>query len=753
MNSTNTVSNAPKGAGTGLTNIDKAVVTLLCLALLVAPVAGGSFATPIEGVISLPTNILGWIAAFGVDLIGVLVSVALVLCVWKEFKSPQEIGAIPNLVTCTCLLAALATLSCIPSPVLADSFNELVLLYSGLSVTWLSARYCWNRDAMTALLCSIVGGAGIEGALGLREYLLAYKQHEPDYRIFGTFVNPDFLAGYLLLTLPLTLVLFAGCKERLGKLCFGIALMLQTSALMFTGSRAGIGAGFIELPFLVLILWSSGILKHSAKKLAIGLALVCAAGIPSALPLIGRQISLGAVRAAHAPKLKAAPVMQTHSLLYRIYTWRGTVRMAEHHPFLGAGIGTFPDTYPRYAITAFTAHAHNSLLQWTSETGFPSLIVLLLLLASIAAFTSNALRIRKIALSAGDTSDSLAPYHQLISEPSLIVCGLLAALIGSVVKTLIDSDWYIVSTLITLAAVLGVMLGLARQIAPLTTKHPARLKPAAQYGLLAAALITLIRSGEVAVATYYRTQASALVESGNFSAIDQLKSAAQTDPLNPDNWLTLSSLQLSVGDAAGAKESLLQAVHVANTGKTWYRLGQYYEARNHLKRALNAFQNALQCDPHNLQTLHQLATTCLKAGNTNGADGYYTRMAKLEKQPYGTVRAIADQIVEVEYAYAHAGLADIALQQGNYAKANSEYQQAAGTLRLYWQWRNNPEELASLPAERRTSLYHLYLHVLASWATTLQNLHAPPSQITALSQEANTVTADRIADQSKNTKQ
>ena len=65
--------------------------------------------------------------------------------------------------------------------------------------------------------------------------------------------------------------------------------------------------------------------------------------------------------------------------------------MARANLLTGTGIGSYETAYPRYATTAFTAHAHNSFLQWTAETGLPGAILLLTVLASASAFAAYTL--------------------------------------------------------------------------------------------------------------------------------------------------------------------------------------------------------------------------------------------------------------------------------------------------------------------------------------------------------------------------
>ena len=103
------------------------------------------------------------------------------------------------------------------------------------------------------------------------------------------------------------------------------------------------------------------------------------------------------------------------------------------NPILGTGLGSYEFTYPRYMITAFTAHAHNSLLQWTAETGLPGALLLMAVFAAATAFAFNVLRIRRALTSEdparrdkvdrGDNSLS----ETLSAEPSLLIAGLLSA--------------------------------------------------------------------------------------------------------------------------------------------------------------------------------------------------------------------------------------------------------------------------------------------------------------------------------------
>src|SRR5690606_2997856 len=46
-----------------------------------------------------------------------------------------------------------------------------------------------------------------------------------------------------------------------------------------------------------------------------------------------------------------------HSTMFRVYTWKGTLKMAAARPWLGFGPGSFPSAYTQFAETGYTRTA------------------------------------------------------------------------------------------------------------------------------------------------------------------------------------------------------------------------------------------------------------------------------------------------------------------------------------------------------------------------------------------------------------
>lgn len=173
-----------------------------------------------------------------------------------------------------------------------------------------------------------------------------------------------------------------------------------------------------------------------------------------------------------------------------------------------------------------------------------------------------------------------------------------------------------------------------------------------------------------------------------------------------------------------AQSVLEQATRIAPIGRTYYRLGQFLKRQaiqtggdyrykddktppnidltalsgllftpspldtNKTNLALNAFLHSREQDPHSLQTLRELAETYALLGKTNDSIDVYRDMAALEATPLGTIRAMPE-VIESEFAYAHARLAAALSGQRNLPEALAEYRKANALLGTYWTNRNN----------------------------------------------------------------
>ncbi len=737
----------------------------IILVILISSHWGGVFSTPPRLGLVPSEGGLGILNSIGISLILLIAGLAGLIAVGREWQRPVAVGLIPGAAGAFSGMGILAALSVLHAPQKAHSLNALAVVLASALCGCLVSRFARDKNALLVVIIAIIGAGTIAGASGVNEYLSFWKDGVWNHRTFGNFANPDFLAGFLLLTVPITFAYFVAAKDTLIRLSLGISLGIQSACSLLTGSRAGAGVLVLSLLIFLIVAAVTGISKGLGKR--IGLAFLvfvvgAALGIaPTRSRVIGKAGSQSLTKqgapTSPAPSamsaVEAAAASQSHSGEFRKYTWQGTVRMAIKNPILGTGIGDFETTYPKYALTAFTAHAHNGYIQFMAECGIPGLIMLLAGLAAIAAFTAHALLIIKraetvpevVTLSDEDAESKPEFILDVISRP-LLLCGIAASVTASLVHNAIDSDWYIAATLLVFSALLGVLSGLSREIAPLITQIP---RPLSKFMLVTLALISFVmiwRGSAVGLARLNSDSAAMAMQSGDGAkAVEYLRSAADADPFDPEPHLDLAVIQSAIERKPEALESLKKAVRIAPTGRTYYRLAQYYARNAEARSAIEWFEISRVAEPHNLQNMKALADNLALNEMQERADLVYGEMAALENAPYGKVRAMPE-MVETDFANAHVGLADSAATRQRWADADREYQLADAILSEYWSRRNQEMEM-SLSPEKRKNIADLYEGMVSRWLTVLPNLNAQaPDKIQKVKSEQAKLSEDREAD-------
>lgn len=714
-----------------LNSLDWASLSLIALSLLFAPLTAGYFSTPTRNS-SFPLTLT---EILGVSLPSLLAAAGAMLTFYRESKRPVAIGSVPGVRASWIGLGVWASLTALGNPVHFLSVNALVALFSALLLGAMVSRLGRDRNAIAALVITICIAGTFASFATVWEYLEQYSKGVPNYRAFGGFVNPDFLAGYLLVTLLVTLAAFSSARDKGTQIGLGAAVFLQAAATMLTGSRAGVGVLLIALLLWIGIVAYTGELKTRLKPVLAGLAIFVFGAILASAPTLSRVTGRGTGVPGGTSGIAETAAAQSHSAEFRKYTWIGTAKMAQKNPILGTGIGSFETSYSRYSITAFTAHAHNAYLQWAGETGFVGGLILMTGFASIGAFALRILwigaRRRKNLANTGfpdhETESELekdTPFP-IFASPLILLSGLIAALLASLMHSFIDSDWYLVATLFTLAAVLGLMLAVSRDFAPLSTERPAPLPSALCLGGVVLCLIVIGRgSTQILARSQFSSAALSIAERKSQDALDAYGSAATFDPLDPEPHLQSALILDSLGTPEGtakAEIELLAAEKLAPSGRTFYRLAQHYgRPDGDTEKQIAAYEEALKREPNNVQTLRALGDTQRKANKLTEAKNTYTALTELERSPYGTVRAMPE-VVEMEFAYAHVALAEIASTAKNKAVALTEYEAAAKLFREYWGKRNNGMYGATLQAmqQKQEKYRQAYLDLLAHWLSDL----------------------------------
>ena len=242
-------------------------------------------------------------------------------------------------------------------------------------------------------------------------------------RIFGSFGQPNWLAAYMVMLIPIALTQFfvkvksasiledTHAKELRGKLTTLATVGLFSSVLIFTQSRSGVAALFGEMLVGIALLGVSFFMlkgknpftKQVPTILAAcgtSLALVVLIAIISNSPLTSRFtgfLQRFEKKPATTQTTETAPagtqleVGGSESGAIRSIVWNGAIKVFMRYPILGSGVETFAYSYYRDRPAAHNLvsewdflynKAHNEFLNYLATTGIVGFSTYILLLVA-----------------------------------------------------------------------------------------------------------------------------------------------------------------------------------------------------------------------------------------------------------------------------------------------------------------------------------------------------------------------------------
>lgn len=268
-------------------------------------------------------------------------------------------------------------------------------------------------------------------------------------RAVSTLENPNMLAEYLILLIPLAAAQFLAGKGFSSRTLALLSCGVLGGCIILTWSR-GAWLGLLFGVFVFLLIWS----RRTIYLIVAGVFSI--PFLPFVLPdsIIQRFTSIGN--------------LGDSSTSYRVNIWRGTVRMLEDYWISGVGVGeaAWGTVYPRYSLASIETapHAHNLYLQTWVQTGIVGLLLLaaffFLLLQCHFTYYRDLTRMREeisasvlsVHLTSGSRRDAARSIRRTSHEETDVrreitamrleaaapLCGILAAL----VQGFTDYIWY-----------------------------------------------------------------------------------------------------------------------------------------------------------------------------------------------------------------------------------------------------------------------------------------------------------------------
>ena len=195
------------------------------------------------------------------------------------------------------------------------------------------------------------------------------KEFDPTLRIFSTLGQPNWLASYLILSIPISLALALSFKNMRKKYMFFAVSAVLVIALIFTNSRAGfLGLGVSLLAFLAMLGLSWVRRRLSIIFITIIIFIITLATFGS--DLTGRFLEI-----LKAPGQNTGG---TESGQIRLIVWQGALEVLKQNPIAGTGPETFAYSYYKVRPAShnqttewnfFYNKAHNEILNIFANTG------------------------------------------------------------------------------------------------------------------------------------------------------------------------------------------------------------------------------------------------------------------------------------------------------------------------------------------------------------------------------------------------
>ena len=544
------------------------------------------------------------------------------------------------------------TISAIWVAPIPRSFRELsrwLALISLVVVSIGAGRSAWFRRQILwfgTLIPLIVALYACVQYLGYDFFIWPEFEWEEEFpRVTSTLGNPDFLAGFLLGTIPLSVVYGFANTKRWKKVFSGVSVVFQFTAVILTLSR-GVWIGLICSAAALLVIIPNrretiGKLLNLRMRPKIAVAIL-------AVLLAGVVLFWPAVSNLYLRAVGGSPI----SLSGRRHIYVSSLRLAAKHPIFGVGLDAFPVRFPEVRTPElsqflpfnkwYVEHAHSEPLEVLVDLG----IVGFLLWLGIFYFWGRTV---------------LTRLRQLERPQYLLVGAAWVAVIGILGHNLVTVTLRHSSTCVPFWAFFGIAMGasqvrgdvqtvrkpnwwrwivLALLVAggPLVWRHGTREHQADRYLREAHEIIAVALNEEL----HYRKVKPC------HDVLDMLARADRLAPVRKESlyWRAWAYYELRDYEASHAEykrtiELEGPFVHsVPNLGKVLLNLGldyMNYGFQDHGRRAYREsvtwWERACEMEPENAQNWRNLAGALAVLGRIDGARDAFNRALELETDP------------------------------------------------------------------------------------------------------------------------
>ncbi len=278
---------------------------------------------------------------------------------------------------------------------ISSSLKEIVKWLEFLLLVLLGIQYLRTRRQIWTMIVIVILAGITQAFYG---YIQAFYAIGPaafirdaSLRVYGTFGQPNPFAGYLNLPLSIAIALMLLGSNWKTRILAAVAVVSLAYAEYLTLSRGGEIAIAVGVLFILIVGFPS-------LRALVGPILIAGLGVV-ALFIVGvipQRVLEPVYKELGLTQISfTAPSVADYSTAERLAHWYAGIHMFLDHPWLGVGIGNYPDAYSNYFITIFVnslGHAHNYYINIAAETGAIGLTIFLLFLYALFLAGGTAFR-------------------------------------------------------------------------------------------------------------------------------------------------------------------------------------------------------------------------------------------------------------------------------------------------------------------------------------------------------------------------
>lgn len=432
------------------------------------------------------------------------------------------------------------------------------------------------------------------------------------YKRYGaTFVNPNHLAAFLLMLMPLALSqAFLGRGNAVQRIVAGYAALMMLGGIAVTMSRGGwLGAGAAIATFT---LW---LLRRPQYRIpmAVLMAVLC----------LGAGAFLSRSEKARARIDSLTVSGKKDSGLFRAWIWKPALQMWSDHRLQGVGPGQFDSRFPAYRTPTTPLspqHVHNEYLELLVEYGAIGAGIVGL---GLVAFGYGLYRTSRHV----ERGSSDLGVKQ--SNRTAFFAGSVAGMAGLGVHCLFDFNLHIPAIAVTAAVLCGILVSNTRFATErfwIKSYIPLRLAATAGLGGM---LWWMVPLGATAAREDIHLKRAELRPAVDDTFFAELAQAATLAPGNPMTayWHGEEKRRQSWQGLPGWEKQAQEALRWLETSakldpfnaRTRVAMGLCHQWLGDLKSASEEFETALKLGPNDVPVLNALAWNLIVRGENDRA--------------------------------------------------------------------------------------------------------------------------------------